>query len=183
MKKLALGIVVILLSFGARSAFPQCPTAPTVVTGYPGSVNYTQDTSCYTLTSGVSSTTVNCYFGSGWSFDGAYFMYATTSFAPASGYVINANNWSAGSFIEFNSPAGSAYDWIELAAYVQHQNNTVSQYSLFYWDGTMGTLSGCAQQYGLFSADVGDTVTIRLNSTNANGATIRASIPRIFNER
>lgn len=181
MKKLALGIVVVL-QFYTHNAFAQCPTAPTTYIINPPENNYTQDASCYSLTSGISSTSINCYSGSGWSFDGAYFMYAATSFAPQSGYVCNANNWSAGSFIEFNSPTGSAYDWIELAAYVQHQDSTVSQYSLFYWDGTMGTLSGCAQKYGLFSANVGDTVTIRLNSTNATGATIRASIPRIFDE-
>jgi hypothetical protein len=80
-KKLSLGIVVILLSFGARIAFAQCPTAPTSYIINPPEDNYTQDASCYSLTSGISSTSVNCYSGSGWSFDGAYFMYASTSFA------------------------------------------------------------------------------------------------------
>jgi hypothetical protein len=54
--------------------------------------------------------------------------------------------------------------------------------TVFHWDGTMGTLSGCAQQYGLFSASSGQAIDIRVHGRNGSGAaTIKASVPRIFN--
>ena len=182
MNKLTLIFIVLFLTLAAGAALAQCPTSPSYgaccgVTW----VNWTQDQSCYSATAGVSADTVSCYYGAGWKFDGNYTTYVTTSFTPTSSQVYNPNNWSGGSFIELNSPSASAYDWVELAAYVYHPNNTVSQYSLFFWDGSRGNLSGCAQQYGLFSASAGDTIVIRINALNGSGtATIRASVPTIF---
>jgi hypothetical protein len=185
MKKLSLSIVVILLLLGTGNAFAQCHSVLGPYSSGPISwYVYSQDQSCYSTTDGISADTVSCYTGSGWKFDGAYLMNAHMSITLGStDPIIDANNWTASSFIEFNTSNGSAYDWIELAAYVQHPNNTVSMYSLFFWDGTMGNLNGCAEKYGLFSANTGDTITIQINASDPHGATIRASVPRLINTR
>jgi hypothetical protein len=180
-KKLSLAVVVVLLLLGTGNAFAQCPS----ITGpySSGSISwyvYGLDDSCYTKTTGVSSTTVGCYYGSGWSFTDNWPMNSHTEF------TIGANDpvstlWTVGSFIEFNSPSHSAYDWIGISVYVYHPNNTVSSYSIFYWDGTMGSLNGCAEQYGIFYATHGDTVRVQINSSNGTtAATIKASIPRVI---
>jgi hypothetical protein len=123
---------------------------------------------------------VNCFSGGGWSFDPTGLSYAVTSFTADGHYINNANNWTAGSYIYFDSPGSSAYDWIELVAVVTH-NGYDTRYSLFYWDGTMGSLNGCNDHYGIFSAVDGDTVSIKVYASNSGSATIQASYPRIFN--
>lgn len=182
MKKLSLSVVVILLLLGTGNAFAQCPT----ISGpyYQGIHSwdvYGMDDSCYTKTIGVSSTTVNCYGGSGWSFTDNWPMNSHAEFTIGATDPVVLNSWTASSFIEFNSPSSSASDWIGIAVYVYHTNNTVTPYSIFYWDGTMGTLSGCAEQYGTFSATNGDTVKVQINASNGTtAATIKASIPRVI---
>jgi hypothetical protein len=173
-----------LLLLGTGNAFAQChPTIDSYMTGgYSWNV-YEQDPACYTVTTGVSSTTVGCFYGGGWSFNDNWPMNVHTEFTLQTGDPIqNPNNWDIGSFIEFNSPSHSAYDWIGISVYVYHPNNTVSSYSIFYWDGTMGSLSGCAQQYGTVTAHTGDTIKIQINSSNGTaGATIKASVPQVTN--
>lgn len=184
MKKLSLLLVVVCLLLGTGNAFATChPSAygPYTI----GSLSYylyDQPQNCYSLTSGVSNDVVGCNYVNGWSFSGAYLMNASTTFTlTSSDPIINSNKWLVGSNIEFNSPAADAYNWVQLAVYVYHPNNTVSQYSIFYWDGRDGTLSGCPERSGYFSADVGDTVTIQINALNTAGGTIRASTPTLFN--
>jgi hypothetical protein len=179
MRKLAFALVVLSLSI-AGSAFATCPTPPTAYNFFPPFTNYTQDGDCYSLTGYISSTSVACYTGAGWSFGGPGLSYAVTSFTADGNYIFNANNWSGGSYIYFDSPNASAYDWIELIAVVTH-NGYDTRYSLFYWDGTMGSLNGCNDHYGLFSAVGGDTVAIKVYVGNSGNANIQASIPRIFN--
>jgi hypothetical protein len=181
-KKLSLSFIVVLLLLGTGNAFAQCPsiTGPFFQGTHSWDV-YSLDESCYTKTIGVSSTTVGCYYGSGWTFTDNWPMNSHTEFTIGANDPVILNNWNAGSFIEFNSPSNSAYDWIGIAVYVYHPNNTVSSYSIFYWDGTMGTLSGCAEQYGSFSATNGDTVKVQINASNGTtAATIKASIPRVI---
>jgi hypothetical protein len=180
MKRIALVALVLLGVFVAGNASAQsCPTSPQEVSGFCGGWNWNQDQSCYSVTSGVSAVSPGCsFYDPAWTFTGAYLMSASTSITPASSNMASSTGWSAASFVEF-SGSSSAYDWIELVAVVTH-NGYDARYSLFYWDGTMGTLNGCAQQYGVFSASAGDTVSVRLYALNANGATIKASVPRIF---
>jgi hypothetical protein len=186
MKKLSLSVVVILLLLGTGNAFAQCH--PTVDGQFSsgGSVwaVYSLDPSCYSTTDGVTTiSSMSCSYNPGFEFGGAYLMNAHRTFTLNSNdTILNPNGWTASSFVEFNNTSGSVYDWIQLAAYVYHPNGSVSSYSLFYWDGTMGSLNGCGQQYGIFSANVGDTVTIQLNGSDPHGATIRASVPRIINQ-
>jgi len=177
MKKLIVVTALLSLSLAA-SAFATCPTAPSPSGFY--AYNYSQDEACYSLTGSISSTSVACYTGSGWSFGGGYFSYAVASFTADGSYLFNANNWAGSSFIYFDSPGATAYDWIELIAVVTH-NNADTRYSLFYWDGTMGSLNGCNEHYGLFSASAGDTVSIKVYVSNSGSANIQASIPRVFN--
>lgn len=178
MKKVSLFALTLSLLL-ASHGFATCPTAPTVYQT-PQYVDWTQDSSCYTLTGTISGTTVSCYSGAGWSFDGAGLNYAVASFTADGQYIENNSNWSAASFIELNSPGSSSSDWVELLAVVTH-NGSDTPYVLFYWDGSMGSLSGCAQQYGTFSAVGGDTVSIKIYAANSGSATIRASYPRIAN--
>ena len=181
MQKLSLFALVVVGSLVAGQAFAQsCPTDPYYVNMFCGGIDWTQSQSCYSTSSGISTTSPGCwYYDPAWTFTGAYLMTASTSITPASNQV-STSTWSAASFVEFSSPNSSAYDWIELAAIVTH-NGSDTRYSLFYWDGTMGSLNGCAQQYGVFSAVAGDTIRVQLNALNAGGATIKASVPRIFN--
>ena len=179
MKKLTLVLAILSLSITAN-AFATCPTPPTSPIGTPPWVNWTQDAGCYSLTGFISSTSVNCFSGGGWSFDASGLSYAVTSFTADGNYIINANNWTSGSYIYFDSPNSSAYDWIEVVAVVTH-NGADTRNSLFYWDGTMGSLNGCNDHHGIFSAVAGDTVSIKVYGANSGNATIQASYPRIFN--
>jgi hypothetical protein len=175
MKRLALSLVAVLLF--AANAFADCPTPPSY--SLYGSINWTQLPACYS-TDNITSLTPTCndprwQFGNGWS------SIATTSFTiGANDPVADPARWSGESFIEFNSPSASWYDQIELDAYVHHPNGATNSYVLFNWNGTMGNLSGCTQLYGYFSADHGDTITIQLKGTNLSGATITATVPRVF---
>jgi len=182
MRKLALLALLLVASLFAAPVFAQsCPTQPSAVQIFCGGYDWTQAQSCYSTTAGVSTTSPGCwYYDPAWSFSAAWTMSASTTITASSTYMYTSS-WSAASFIEFSNGNNSAYNWIELVAVVTH-NGFDSRYSLFYWDGTMGSLNGCAQQYGTFSAVSGDTISVRLYALNADGATIKASVPRIFND-
>lgn len=177
MKTLHLVILALALSFAAN-AFATCPTPPSGSGPYTN--NFSQDQGCFSTTGSVSSVSVTCYTGSGWSFGGTGQSYVIASFTADGNYIINANNWTGSSFIYLDSPNSSAYDSIELVAVVTH-NGFDSRHSLFFWDGTMGGLNGCAEQYGIFSAVAGDTVSIRVYVSNSGSGTIEASVPRVLN--
>jgi len=183
MKKLVV-IALMIAAIGSVDAFAQsCPTAPTEVQIFCGGYNYTQSQSCYSSTAGINTASPGCWSSDpAWTFDENYLMYTNTSFVPSSTYMYT-NQWTASTFVEFSSPVSSAYDWIELAAFVNH-GGSVSRYSLFFWDATMGSLNGCgAAHYGIFNAVAGDTITIQITASNVHGGTIKASVPEIFNDR
>ena len=179
MRKLIFIATVSLLL--ATSASATCPTPPANHGNFfPPFVDWTQDPGCYALSGFISSATVNCFYGGGWSFDPSGLSYAVASFTADQQNIYNASNWSVGSYIEFTSPNASAYDSIELVVVVTH-NGVDTRYSIFAHDGTQGSLSGCADQYGVFSAADGDTVSVKIYASNSGNAIIKASYPRIFN--
>lgn len=155
------------------STFATCPT----VTYHLYDTDYTQDPSCYSLYGSLTSTSVACFTGAGWSWDSGYMSHADVSFTQSG---VLWPNWYAGSYIYFDSPGGTAYDWIEILAVVTH-NGIPTYNQVFYWDGTMGSLNGCAQQWGTFSAAAGDTITIKIWGQNSGTANIQASAARIGN--
>ena len=63
MKKALLATVVLSLSL-AIPAFADCPTPPTFYENLHYD-DWTQDSSCYSLTGSISGTTVSCYSGAG----------------------------------------------------------------------------------------------------------------------
>lgn len=174
MKRIAL---VLVLSLFAVHAHATCPTPPSGF--YFNSVLWSQDASCYWKSAGISDTTVGCYYGGGWNFAG--YDYAFATFSPTAADMYNPAHWWASSFIEFNSASHSEGEYVYLYAYVQHSNNTFDYYPIFYWDGTMGSLSGCVEQSGNFTASEGDTVTLYVLAGNYGNSTIKVSYPRIFN--
>jgi hypothetical protein len=132
------------------------------------------------VTGNISTTNVSCSTIGGWSFDGPSFDTVVTSFTADGDYILDPDYWTASTFVYFNSPNATLYDFVELFAVVTHNGNN-TRYSLFFWDGTMGSLNGCGEHYGTFSASAGDTITIEIGAWNTGNATIQASFPRIFN--
>jgi hypothetical protein len=182
-KKLSLVLFALLVTAAAGSAFATCPTSPSFYTvGGASWVDWTQDISCYSVDSSITTAYVNCYGAIGWKYNSAFVSTAATSFTPNSTQVYNANNWYATTHVDFTSPSASAYDYIALWAVVTHPNGQFTQTSLFFWSGTSGSHSGCPEVGGSFSASAGDTVTIMLQGVNGSGtATIRAGVPHISN--
>lgn len=183
MKKLSLVLFALLVTATAGSAFATCPSGPNFLSGG-GSywVDWTQDISCYSVDSSITTATVGCYGAVGWQYNSSFVSTASTSFTPGSGQVYNANNWYATTHVDFTSPSGSQWDSISLWAVVTHPNGQFTQTQLFFWNGTSGSHSGCAEVGGNFSASVGDTITIMVQGANGSGtATIRAGVPHITN--
>lgn len=184
--RIALAFLVTALSLSATSAFATCPTpyyGPYSV-GPSTFADYTQDQSCY-YTSGAISTggsmgcsaDPNYVIGSG----GGYVL---TSFTIGSGdWVGNPNHWEIDSWIDASSPGGTSADHFEIDINVTHPNNTVSYYTLIFWNGLMGSISDCNGGYGTyFTADHGDTITVIVGGANSGSANIVVTRPRIFSE-
>jgi hypothetical protein len=184
MKKISLAFVLILSLVIAGNASATCTftTYGPYVWAWIEWYVYDMSQDCYTLSSNVSSQNGSCNYGPGWSFGGGWSETATASFTIDSSVpVIDPTKWTVSSFIEAYSPSADWYDQIEIDVIVHHPNNTNSYYQPFYWNGTMTTLNGCQQQYGFFSADTGDVVTIQIKTTNLTGATLKATVPGIQN--
>lgn len=184
MKKLSLILTLLLVVLGmAGSASAQCqPTWYGPYNFFPAPYYVVAlDPNCFSLTTNVSSSTVSCSYTSGWQFGGGWSESASTYFTISStDPSIDPSSWEVSAFVEASSPGGSWYDQIAINVTVHHQNGTNSYYTPFSWNGTQGSLNGCQQQYGLFTADHGDTVTVEVRTTNLTGATLRASVPMLF---
>jgi hypothetical protein len=177
--------LAIALLFTTGSAFATCPT-PYAGPYYLGPytyADYTQDQSCYYSSGNMSSTSISCFSEPSWSI-GSGGGYVSTSFTiGSSDWVGNPNNWSISSWIDASSPGGTAADHFEIDIDVVHPNNSVSYYTMLFWNGLMGSLSSCSgAHYTTFSANVGDTIIVTVGGANSGSANIVVSRPRIFSQ-
>lgn len=173
MRKLFVTAIIALL---AHNTFATC-TPPT---SNQFGISYTQDQSCYTGMGLVSSSSIYCFTEPSWDF-GWGNPYRTVSFTIGpNDPVWNPNKFTVGAWIDFYSPSGSMSDSIQIEVDVTHPNNTTTNYTPVYWNGTYGSLSSCSgQQWGYFTANTGDTVTVTVLATNSGNASITVSVPGI----
>lgn len=177
-----LGLALVLSCLAAGGALAQsCPDiyGPVQVGSFLW-YQYAIDDSCYSSSGNVTGMAVSCSGLDGWQFGTGWVNAVEFSF-PVGSEVLNPDAWSAGSFIEFSDPNDSIYNDILFTVTVTHPNTTQDVYTILDWNGTDGELSGCNDVTGEFSADTGDEVTVRIESTRwYSNAVIQASAPRIF---
>jgi hypothetical protein len=184
MKSLSLAFVVVLFSAGA--AFATCPTPPSGRQGsYPYYLyNYTQGQTCYSTSGNVSSGASLCGTSDpGWQFGSGTSTASASYTLGQSDPILDPNDWEIDAWIDLTSPGGTSADRVEVDVDVTHPNNTVSYYTLYFWSGASGNLSSCnGGHYKIFSANTGDTITITVAATNSGNATIKVSVPELFNK-
>jgi hypothetical protein len=186
---------VVLLSLVAANAFAVC-TAPVWrgPTGVGGGAwyDYTQPQSSYSINpAGSPINTVtsipNCSNEPGWDFGGTSWGESeeTCFVLDSSTPFFNSTKWSADMAVYFvTTGTPSTYDTLRLYAIVTHPGGTQNSYTLFSWNGALGNITDCQPRgTGYFTANVGDTVTIRVRATNlSGGATIQTGVPHVFNQ-
>lgn len=182
MKKIVLSFLIVLIAAGGN-AFA-CPTTwkgPYVSGGFYW-YDYTLAGPCYTPSGSVTGDTVGCAFLPGWRFGDGWSDTATTSFTlDSTDPILDPTKWSTDLAVDLYSPAASWWDQFQFDVIVRHPNGTQTTFNVVNWNGTMGSMSGCIGPSKIFTATTGDTITMRLKATNLSSATIKASVPRIFN--
>lgn len=181
MTRKSCGLAVLLFCLIAADAFAQsCPDIYGPVTvGSKMWYQYDIDDSCYSSSGSVTGMTVSCSGLEGWQF-GTGWVNAVEFTFEVGNEVLNPDAWEASSFVYFNDPNDSIYNDILFTVTVTHPNSTQDVYTILDWNGPDGDLNGCGSISGGFSADTGDDVTVRIESTRwystttiqANGAPI-----------
>lgn len=186
MKKLSLVLVLVLLTLGAANAFG-CAATWTGPYFWNGLTiyDYTEAKSCYSFngSGSVSNATLSCG-RDGWQYGTGNYSAMRTSFTiPSNAPILDPTKWNINLYVELISPDQSWWDYFELTITVTHPNNTSNFYRPFSWNGTMGDLNGCVQEYvAAFSANIGDTVTVEVRGKNlAGNAILRSTVPDIYN--
>lgn len=186
MKKLMfVAVCIALLAAGSASA--QCVTitnggGPAGLTWY----MYQISKGCWNALGNLSNANVGCSGDNGWQVGLVWSPPASiyASVVAQSGKVYNPAHWNVEVYWQTVSPDQSWWDYIDLTVTVTHPDLSQTIYSsLLHWNGTMASNDGChALITPYFTANVGDTITMKMTSSNMTGnSTIITGVPRLVN--
>lgn len=166
----------------SMNAYAICPTTQAGYCCGTYWYQYNFAAGCAGTSGSVGASTLSCGSTPAYQFTGS----GTVSYS----YTIDANDlfynsarWSAGLLVDFDDPHNSPYNTLNASVSVTH-NGSTSSYTILAWDGLSGDKACDRDDYGHFSADVGDTITVTITATNFNDGTmtIRAAAPFLFNQ-
>ena len=139
------------------------------------------DSSCLTVNNASSATLWSCGV-SGYDFGTGYGDATWTFTVPQNdANYTRLSNWDVAIFVDFDSPQQTFYDSIQASVTVTHNGSPVTTTIVSLY-GSSASTQACTRYDASFSATNGDTISIRYSTVKwGTGATVRASVPTVFN--